>query len=514
MSSTKEDFSVSTHRGQQAASAPQERTGTRKQSIGKTFQLSSLIFVVSLVSILALIGFKTTRDQIREQMDARGDAMVKYMAKTSIYYYRNFDLGALDGFVKEIIKTPDVVYAVYYDEKKNPVTISSKEPASTSDLLIYETPVKDEADNLLGYLSLGYSKRALMVSARKSFLIMGVSTILALLVVALGVRYLINRVVVRPIKQAVTAAERLSRGDLAVAIEIEKQDELGYLLTVMQTMVVKLRSVVTTVKTTTDHVASGSQSVQASAEQVSQGASEQAAEAEQVSASMEQMASNIGHNAENARETEKIALQAAQAAQEGGRAVSLTVSAMKEIAGKIGIIEEIARQTNLLALNAAIEAARAGEHGKGFAVVATEVRRLAEKSHTAAIEIRDVSASSVEVSERAGELLSKIVPDIQKTAGLVQEISSASSEQKIGVEQIRSAVSQMDMLIQQFAGTAGSMSSTAEELASHAEQLQQAIAFFAIGTKQTKIAESRFTAYPIAGKEGMPLSSEVDVRVA
>jgi methyl-accepting chemotaxis protein len=488
----------------------------RRQSISKAFQLSSLIFVASLVIVLALIGFKTSRDQIREQMDARGDAMVKYMAKTSIYYYRNFDLGALDGFVKEVLKTPDVVYAVYYDEKKNPITISSKEPPEKSDLLVYESQVKDEAENLMGHVALGYSKRALTVSARKSFLIMGVSTVLALLAVALGVRYLINRVVVRPLTQAVSVAERLSRGDLTVAIAVGRQDELGFLLTVMQTMVVKLRSVVTTVKMTTDNVASESQQVQAGAEQVSQGATEQAAAAEEVSASMEQMASNIGHNAENARETEKIALQAAEAAQEGGRAVSMTVSAMKEIAAKIGIIEEIARQTNLLALNAAIEAARAGDHGKGFAVVATEVRRLAEKSHTAAIEIRDVSASSVEVSERAAELLSKIVPDIQKTAGLVQEISSASSEQKIGVEQIRSAVSQLDTLIQQFAGTAGTMTTTSEELASQAEQLQQAIAFFTIGKGKTeKVPQVGQELQTLAGNAGVHSSHGLfEVRAA
>ena len=163
------------------------------------------------------------------------------------------------------------------------------------------------------------------------------------------------------------------------------------------------------------------------------------------------MNANIRQNAENALQTEKIATQAANDAQEGGNAVNMTVSAMKQIANKIMIIEEIARQTNLLALNAAIEAARAGEHGKGFAVVAAEVRKLAERSQNAAAEINDLSTNSVEVAERAGQLLEVIVPNIQRTAELVQEISAASKEQDAGAEQINQSIQQLDGVIQQNA---------------------------------------------------------------
>jgi len=196
---------------------------------------------------------------------------------------------------------------------------------------------------------------------------------------------------------------------------------------------------------------------------------------------MEEMSSNIKQNADNAHQTEKIALKAAEDAREGGKSVTETVAAMKEIATKISIVEEIARQTNLLALNAAIEAARAGEHGKGFAVVASEVRKLAERSQTAAAEIRELSASSVEVAEKAGEMLTRIVPDIQKTAELVQEINAASNEQNTGTEQINKAIQQLDQVIQQNASSTEEIASTAEELSSQAEQLHDSIGFFNTG---------------------------------
>jgi methyl-accepting chemotaxis protein len=205
---------------------------------------------------------------------------------------------------------------------------------------------------------------------------------------------------------------------------------------------------------------------------------------------MEEMTSNIRQNADNAQQTQQIAIKAATDAEEGGAAVLQAVTAMKNIAEKISIIEEIARQTNLLALNAAIEAARAGEHGKGFAVVAAEVRKLAERSGAAAAEISELSSSSVRVAEQAGEMLSKMVPDIKRTADLVQEIAAASEEQNSGAEQINKAIQQLDQVVQQNASASEEMASTSEELSSQAEQLQATIAFFRVdgGTRQTRKA--------------------------
>ena len=234
------------------------------------------------------------------------------------------------------------------------------------------------------------------------------------------------------------AAERISRGDLTVDVQVRSaKDSLGHSLS---NMVMRLRTVITDVKTAADNVASGSQQLSSGAEQLSQGTTEQAASAEEASSSVEEMSATIRQNADNAVQTEKIALKSSADADESGRAVFEAVTAMKNIAEKIGIIEEIARQTNLLALNAAIEAARAGEHGKGFAVVASEVRKLAERSQAAAAEISRLSSSSMNVAERAGQMLSKLVPDIQKTSELVQEISAASKEQTSGSDQISGAI--------------------------------------------------------------------------
>jgi methyl-accepting chemotaxis protein len=284
----------------------------------------------------------------------------------------------------------------------------------------------------------------------------------------------------RPLKVSAAYMDQISKGVLPEKITDEYQGDFNDMKNSLNTMIDNLTNFVTDVRNASDNVASGSRQLSAGSEQMSQGASEQAASAEEASSSVEEMNATIRQNADNAQQTEKIALKSAVDALESGKAVNEAVLAMKEIAGRISIIEEIARQTNLLALNAAIEAARAGDHGKGFAVVASEVRRLAERSQTAAGEIGNLSASSVQIAERAGGMLAKLVPDIQKTSELVQEISAASKEQATGTDQINSAIQQLNQVVQQNASAAEEMSSTAEELSSQAEQLQEAIAFFSL----------------------------------
>ena len=310
-------------------------------------------------------------------------------------------------------------------------------------------------------------------------------------------------VLIEAINNITENANEVANGNLMVVLK--KRSEEDALMEALQNMVTKLKDIVREVQSAADNVASGSQELSASAQQMSQGATEQAASAEEVSSSMEEMTSSIKQNADNSTQTEKIAMKSAADAKTGGKAVSETVAAMKEIATKINIIEEIARQTNLLALNAAIEAARAGEHGKGFAVVAAEVRKLAERSQKAAGEIGSLSTSSVEIAEKAGDLLEKMLPDIQKTAELVQEISASSKEQDTGAEQISKAIQQLDSVIQQNASASEEMASTSEELSSQAEQLKDTISFFTIDAgsgvkKQLKISHQSLSTHPAAKK--------------
>ncbi|HVN70737.1 MAG TPA: methyl-accepting chemotaxis protein [Desulfomonilia bacterium] len=324
-------------------------------------------------------------------------------------------------------------------------------------------------------------------AVRNIILVVGIISFAAAFVVFL----LFARIITSGIRKGVDLAVHVSEGDLTATIDINQKDEVGQLAEALRNMMNKLRTIVADVHSAADNVAAGSEQMSSTAEQMSQGASEQASAAEEASSSMEQMASNIRQNADNAQQTEKIAVKSAEDAREGGQAVEETVSAMKTIADKIAIVEEIARQTDLLALNAAIEAARAGEHGKGFAVVAAAVRRLAERSAEAAGEISKLSVNSVAVAEKAGKLLGLIVPDIQKTAQLVQEITAASNEQNTGAEQINSAIQQLNQVVQQNASAAEEMSSTSEELSSQAMQLQETIAFFKVdkdGTRKTATA--------------------------
>jgi methyl-accepting chemotaxis protein len=300
------------------------------------------------------------------------------------------------------------------------------------------------------------------------------------LAVAIAAALWISVNISRSLGRAVNLAGAVAEGDLSQTIPVASNDEIGDLVKSLNMMVEKLRQIVAEALTAARNVSAGSQELSASAEQLSQGATEQASSAEEASSSMEEMAANVKQNADNASETEKIAGQSAKDAEASGAAVGRAVEAMQTIAEKITIVQEIARQTDLLALNAAVEAARAGEHGKGFAVVASEVRKLAERSQAAAAEIGTLSTETVKVAREAGAMLSKLVPDIKRTAELVEEITAACREQDVGSTQINQAIQQLDKVGQQNASASEQVSSTSEELASQAEQLQSTISFFRI----------------------------------
>ncbi len=289
-----------------------------------------------------------------------------------------------------------------------------------------------------------------------------------------------------PIRMASDAMARIARGDIPERIRGAYRGDFEEIRSNVNTMIDNLGRFAADLHEAAERVASASQELSGSAQEMSQGASEQASSAEEASASMEEMAANISQNSDNAGETERIAMKSAGDARESGQTVADTVAAMRQISSKIAVIEEIARQTDLLALNAAIEAARAGDSGRGFAVVASEVRKLAERSQRAASEIGRLSESSVEVADNAGRMLAQLVPHIQKTAELVQEIAAASSEQNAGADQINSALQGLDQVIQQNASVAEQITATAEQLATQGEMLRETAGFFTLAAGRTR----------------------------
>jgi methyl-accepting chemotaxis protein len=302
--------------------------------------------------------------------------------------------------------------------------------------------------------------------------------------------------------EAARIASKVAEGDLSVEVALAPGDT-GSLMASIKGMVGKLGEVIGQTRTASNNLVAASDQLSATAQSLSQGASEQAASVEETSASVEQMSASISQNNENAKVTGDIATRTAKETQQGGEAVQQTVAAMKQIAHKISIIDDIAYQTNLLALNAAIEAGRAGEHGKGFAVVAAEVRKLAERSQVAAEEISRLASGSVDLAEKAGTLLGDIVPSIQKTADLVQEISAASSEQNSGVGQINGAINQISQAVQQNAAAAEELASTSEEVNAQALELQSMMAFFTLAEEKGQHAKVQQRAVPRVSPKGI-----------
>jgi methyl-accepting chemotaxis protein len=309
--------------------------------------------------------------------------------------------------------------------------------------------------------------------------ILGGVTLAGVLVTVASV--LLTRSIVQPLRTVLGAAERIAQGDLRLAVEVGGRDELAQLQAAMGAMAGTLGRVLGEVRAGAEALSTAATQVSATSQTLSAGTGEQAASVQQTASSLEAMTTSIGRNAEASRETEAVAARGSADAEEGGKAVSETVEAMRAIAENISIVQEIAYQTNLLALNAAIEAARAGENGRGFAVVASEVRKLAGRAQEAAGTIETRATRSVEVADRSGRIVAALVPAIQRTAALVQEVSASSRQQADGVADVTRAMARIDQVTQRNASAASQLACTAQEMASRAQALEQTVAFFSVG---------------------------------
>lgn len=323
----------------------------------------------------------------------------------------------------------------------------------------------------------------------------------------------VTKVIKRPLIQITESIDMISEGNLNTKVDenfLNRNDEIGVLARSTKKTIDKLNEVIDLISTSANQVASAGEQLSTSSQEISMGANQQASSIEEVSSSMEEMTSNIEQNSDNAQQTNSLSTNVYTKMNTVKDSAQKSIEAVRVISNKINIINDIAFQTNLLALNAAVEAARAGEHGRGFAVVAAEVRKLAERSRISANEIMDLSQSSLKITEDSGKLLLEIIPDINSTARLVEEIASASIEQRHGVNQINGAIQQLNDFTQKNASASEELASSAEELTSQANMLIESISFFNSNQPVAKSKEIIVKGHPTkARKINQPVKKNV-----
>jgi methyl-accepting chemotaxis protein len=440
------------------------------------------IIVIAIISVIMIVMQTLSyRDQRREAMDSvaeKARAIAGLISGIASNTMLTQDFTLLDETVQKALENEDVLELAVTGKDGSTIRHARKDSAATHDAAVAEDIAL--AGTVAGAVKLRYSTDKIYVMLRSDIRYSLIQGAIGLCLASAALLYFLGRFAITPVSEVKVAMEKVAAGDLRSAVAVRTADEIGDLGMAANKMMQDLTRLIREIRLNSSRTTDHARQISAGSEQLSQGASEQAASAEEASASVEEMHATIRQNADNAIQTEKMALQSASDAEASGEAVFKALSSMRIITGKISIIAEIARQTNLLALNAAIEAARAGEHGRGFAVVAAEVRKLAERSHAAAGEISGLSASSAEASERAGSMLTRLVPAIKRTAELVQEITAASREQSSGADQINGAIQQLNKVVQQNAGSAEEMATTAEALLAQANQLERLITFFKV----------------------------------
>jgi methyl-accepting chemotaxis protein len=451
-------------------------TGEAKDSIYETSIAIPLYFKSKFLGVAGIdINLETLSDIIANQTIYTSGYSVIVSNQLQIAAHPDKELRgkALNSIISSNLDK--IQKAVHKGELYYTTDISEK---TGNKVLRCFTPIKLGTSSTPWSVMVEIPMSEVSAAARQMIIFIALIGFVSMLLISLIV-YFIAVAIAKPIRNSSAFAKEIALGNLDAVINVtDRDDEIGEMTRAQKDMADKLKDIVGKILSNAENIFSASQSLNATSLSLSEGANEQAASTEEVSSSMEEMVSSINQNADNAKQTELIAGKASVDIEQGSIASISAVEAMKQIAEKISIIGVIAEKTDLLAINAAIEAARAGEHGKGFAVVAAEIRKLAERSQDAAKQIDELTKSSVKIAEQAGTELQRVVPDIKKTAVLVQDISEASAEQNEGATQIINAITQLNTVTQLNVSVSEEMATSSEELYAQAEQLRDLIAFY------------------------------------
>ena len=486
--------------------------------------MPTLILTIVLFSSLGIFMAKNNSSSIQSMMESKGDAVARFVSRVSADYFAIFDFTDFEKFVKALENDPEVEFAVFYNAQKEPMTSTKKVVEDTSQLIVHDREIKDADGNLLGYLKIAYNKSNLTESMNENIKIIAISTMIALLLLALGIIYLVRVIITRRVKATVEMLKDIAQGegDLTKRLHADSSDELGELAKWFNTFIGNIRDIVATVQANAEGVSSASTELSATAEHLNRGSSDQKMQTEQVASAMTEMSQSILEVVRNAGESTDASKEASVIAAKGREVVERTVEGMTKLAetvnytssiieelgkssqeiGKIlQVINDIAEQTNLLALNAAIEAARAGEHGRGFAVVANEVKKLAESTGHATKEIasmivkiqkdaeRSVNSmnagkaeveNGVKLAEEAKNSLNMIVDTSEKAAMTVQMIAKAAAEQSESTEQVSGNMEMILTISQHSSDATNQIKLSSDDLEKLSLDLQGKIGLFKV----------------------------------